>query len=59
MSKHKQSRPATRAPHGCPEFTERIAFYCTPAQKKKFMKSGGSQWMRRVIDTTNEPKVKP
>lgn len=38
----KQHRPATRAPHGCPEFTELIAIYCTPRQKKEFARRGGS-----------------
>jgi hypothetical protein len=51
MSKHKQQRTGTRAPHGAPEFTERIAFYCTAAQKRKFMKCGrGSKWVRELID---------
>ena len=40
----------TRAPHGSPEFTERIAFYCTSKQKKKFRKNGGSAWARHLID---------
>lgn len=47
--KQQQSRPKTRAPHGTPEFTERIAFYCTADQKKKFKKSGGSQYMRKIL----------
>lgn len=45
----RQHRLATRAPHGAPEFTERIAIYCTPAQKRKFVKRGGSQWLRELI----------
>lgn len=59
MSKHNQSRPKTRAPHGSPEFVERIAIYCTAKQKRKFEKHGGSQWLRRVVDNTNEPRIKP
>lgn len=46
----RQHRPATRAPHGAPEFTERIAIYCTPKQKRKFEKGGGSAWLRDAID---------
>lgn len=49
-TKQKQHRPATRAPHGAPEFTERIAFYCTAKQKRKFTKNGGSSWARQLID---------
>ncbi len=45
----RQHRPANRAPHGAPEFTERIAIYCTPAQKRKFVKRGGSGWLRELI----------
>jgi len=48
--RQKQHRPTTRAPHGCPEFTERIALYCTPAQKKAFKKLGGSAWVRALIN---------
>jgi len=48
--KQQQHRTGTRAPHGAPEFTERIAIYCTAAQKKKFKRSGGSHWLRQVID---------
>ncbi len=48
--KQKQHRPNHRAPHGSPEFTERIAFYATPKQKKAFRKLGGSGWLRGVID---------
>lgn len=51
MSKKDQQRPATRAPHGAPEFSERIAFYYTAKQKKVFMKRGhGYAWMRKLID---------
>ncbi len=53
----KQLRMKTRAPHGEPQFTERISFYCTEKQKKKFLKMGRSVWMRRVLDNTTEPKV--
>lgn len=45
----RQHRPATRAPHGAPHFTDRIAIYCTTAQKRKFERRGGSQWLRKII----------
>jgi len=48
-----------RAPHGAPEFTERMAMYCTAAQKRKFDTHGGSAWLRRVLDKTTEPPVEP
>ena len=48
--KQVQNRLPTRAPHGCPEFTERVAAYVTERQKRKFMKMGGSQWLRKLID---------
>lgn len=46
----KQNRPKTRAPHGSPEFTEKISFYCTAKQKKAFLKYGRSIWARDAID---------
>lgn len=46
----KQHRPKTRAPHGCPEFTERVAAYVTAKQKRAFRKLGGSAWLRKLID---------
>lgn len=49
--KQIQHRPDSRAPHGCPEFTERVAAYVTPKQKRKFMRNGGSQRLRRLIDS--------
>ena len=52
MPKSKQTRRANRAPHGAPEFTTRLAIYCTEAQKSKFDSHGGSIWLRRVIDET-------
>lgn len=48
--KQRQNRPKTRAPHGCPEFTERLAAYVTAKQKRKFVKLGGSAWLRDLID---------
>lgn len=50
MRKQRQHRPATRAPHGAPEFTERIAAYVTPTQKRKFKRNGGSQYLRDLLD---------
>lgn len=46
----RQNRPPTRAPHGSPIYVERIAICCTPAQKKKFMRLGGSGWLREIIN---------
>lgn len=48
--KQRQHRPKTRAPHGSPFFSERVAAWITPAQKRKFTKNGGSQWLRKIID---------
>lgn len=48
--KQKQHRPATRAPNGAPEYTERISFYATERQKKAFRKLGGSGWARAALD---------
>jgi hypothetical protein len=48
--KQRQHRPGTRAPHGCPQFTERVAAYVTPKQKRAFTKLGGSGWLRSLID---------
>ena len=45
----RQHRPKTRAPHGCPEYTKRIAAYVTAAQKRKFQRKGGSEWLRKLI----------
>lgn len=49
--KQRQTRLKTRAPHGAPEFTERIALYATAQQKKAVKRRGyGSQWVRKAID---------
>jgi hypothetical protein len=55
--KQIQHRPETRAAHGCPEFTERAAAYVTPKQKRKFMRNGGSQWLRKLIDSAPTGRV--
>lgn len=39
-----------RAPRGSAQLTERIAFWCTAAQKRKFNRNKGSMWARRLID---------
>lgn len=39
-----------RAPQGKPEKTVRIALRCTPAQRRKMMRNGGSMWIRQLID---------
>lgn len=48
--KQRQHRPSTRAPHGAPEYTERLAACVTARQKRKFMRNGGSQWLRELLD---------
>lgn len=48
--KQRQHRPSKRAPHGAPQFTERIAIYATRKQKRAFRQLGGSGWLRDVID---------
>jgi hypothetical protein len=48
--KQHQHRMAHRAPHGAPEFTERVAAYVTARQKRKFRQRGGSDWLRKLID---------
>ena len=55
-----QVRTGHRAPHGQPEYTDRIAIYCTPAQKRAFKRNGyGSPWLRKVIDLAIFMEVKP
>lgn len=49
MTSKVQVRPATRAPNGSPEFTEKISFYCTDKQKKFWKKNGRSQMMRDAL----------
>lgn len=49
----KQHRPATRAPHGSPKYTERIAASVTSSQKRKFHRRGGSGWLRKLIDSAD------
>lgn len=50
MKSQSQHRPPTRAPHGSPEFTEKLAAWVTPKQKRAFLRKGGSAWLRRLID---------
>lgn len=50
--KQRQNRPSTRAPHGAPQFTERFAFYCTDQQKRKLLRKGGAEWLRKLITQT-------
>jgi hypothetical protein len=45
----KQIRPATRAPHGKAEFTERISFQGNKKQKRFFSRVGG-KGLRDLID---------
>ncbi|WOB06506.1 hypothetical protein [Piscinibacter gummiphilus] len=46
----KQHRPATRAPHGSPQYPERIAAHVTKKQRRAFERMGGSGWLRGLID---------
>jgi len=58
--KQQQTRLKTRAPHGAPEFTERIALYATAKQKRHVRKRGyGSQWVRKAIDHAIAIGLKP
>ena len=50
MRQRKQHRPPTRAPHGSPEFTEKLATWVTKEQKRAFRRNGGSAWLRTLID---------
>lgn len=51
MTKHRQvQHHGNRAPRGSAQLTERIAFWCTAAQKRKFNRNKGSMWARRLID---------
>lgn len=54
QTKQRQHRTGTRAPHGCPEFTERVAAYVTAKQKRAFRKLGGSAWLRGLIDNATK-----
>jgi hypothetical protein len=53
-----QHRSATRAPHGSPEFTDKISFYCTAKQKREFLKKGRSAWARLAIQQAIDSGVK-
>ena len=48
--KQKQRRLKTRAPHGSPIYSKRIAAWVTPAQRRAFEREGGSAWLRTLID---------
>lgn len=50
MPRHIQHRPATRAPHGSPQFTVYIGGWATEKQKAWLMKHGGSAKLRELID---------
>lgn len=50
MSKRKQHRPSTRAPHGTPAYTAKLAAWVTRQQKRAFLRNGGSAWLRKLID---------
>lgn len=39
-----------RAPHGKPEKTVRVSFRCTPAQRRKVQRKGGSLFLRALVD---------
>lgn len=47
----KQQRLKTRAPHGSPHFTEKVAGWVTIAQRRKLKRHGGiSIGLRKAID---------
>jgi len=48
--KQKQHRMRTRAPHGSPDYPERVAAWVTTRQRRAFDRNGGSIWLRGVID---------
>jgi hypothetical protein len=50
MPRHIQHRPATRAPHGSPQFTVYIGGWATENQKAWLMKHGASSKLRELID---------
>lgn len=45
----QQQHHGTRAPHGKPDKTVRLGARVTPAQRRKFMRRGGSEWLRALI----------
>lgn len=57
--KQLQHRPPTRAPHGAPQYTERVAAFVTAKQKRAFERRGGSTWLRDLIDRELVRKPNP
>jgi hypothetical protein len=49
-TKQRQNRPRTRAQHGSPVHTRQIGAWVTKEQFRKFHDSGGSEWLRRLIE---------
>lgn len=50
MSKLKQRRPCSRAPHGAPESNEKLAAWGMCKQKRAFQRNGGSAWLQKILD---------
>ena len=48
--KQVQNRIGRRAPHGSPDYPGRVSAWVTEAQRKKFLREGGSAWLRQLID---------
>ena len=48
-TKQKQHRPATRAPHGSPIYTERIGAWVTDKQHAWVKRNGGSTKLRELV----------
>ena len=47
--KQVQRRLKTRAKHGSPVYSKRVAAWVTPAQRRAFERFGGSKWLRRAL----------
>ena len=54
MAKQFQNRPGHRAPHGAPDYSGRVGAWVTEAQRKKFLRNGGSAWLRGLINSAKD-----
>ena len=50
MAKQHQHRPATRAPHGKPNYSKRVGAWVTTRQHSWTRRRGGSAYIRRLIE---------
>ena len=50
MRKQFQNRPKTRRSHGDSEHDARLSMRCKDATRSAFLKAGGSEWGRQVIE---------